>query len=272
MITEPFAIADDTFVIQSWHQAPGAEVGVNINTMLTRGPEPVVFDTGVGPDGDAWIETIGSLVDWSDVKYIVLSHDDHDHVGNVLRALDLAPDATVISTFFMNERIAEDVPVPPTRQRWVADGEVLHLEDRTLSFVRPPLFDSPVTRVVHDSKTGVLWGGDLTASLTDVSYADAADVPADFLQDQFLAAQQMISPWFAMLDGDKFQAEVDKLQRYDIKAIASTHAPAYRGAMVDRAFEMLRQVPDAITPPAPGQELLDEIISMIVNGPEAAAA
>ena len=272
MITEPFEVADDTFVIQSWWQQPGAPVGVPINTMLTRGPEPVVFDTGVGPDGDAWIETVGSLVDWADVRYIVLSHDDHDHVGNVLRALELAPKATVVGTFFMNERISADVPIPPTRQRWVDAGEVLHLEDRTLSFVRPPLFDSPVTRVVHDSKTGVLWAGDMTAALTEQPYDDAADVPAEFLRDQFMEAQQAISPWFAMLDDGKFQAEVDKLQAFDISAIASTHAPAYRGAMVDRAFEMLRQVPEAQVPPGPGQELLDEIISMIVNGPAEAAA
>jgi hypothetical protein len=58
MIIDPYEVAPDTFVIQSYEQPPGAPVGVHMNSMVTRGPEPVIYDTGISMDHDAWIELV----------------------------------------------------------------------------------------------------------------------------------------------------------------------------------------------------------------------
>ena len=50
--------------------------------------------------------------------------------------------------------------MPPTRQRWVDDGESFDVGDRMLQAVRPPVFDSPTTRGLFDPTTGVYWASD----------------------------------------------------------------------------------------------------------------
>ena len=64
----------------------------------------------------------------------------------------------------MAERMGASLAVPPTRQRWVGDGEVLDVGDRTLRRVRPPIFDSPTTRGLFDPTTGVYWASDSFAT------------------------------------------------------------------------------------------------------------
>ena len=72
------------------------------------------------------------LVDPADVRWVFLSHDDSDHTGNLAPVLDLCPNATLVTSWFANERMSGDLVVPPHRQRWVNDGESFDAGDRTL--------------------------------------------------------------------------------------------------------------------------------------------
>jgi flavorubredoxin len=265
MIIDPYEVVPNTFVIQSYEQAPGAPVGVHMNSMVTRGPEPVIFDTGLQLERQDWLDAVGSVVDFADVRWIFISHDDPDHVGNLQAALELAPNATVVSTWFQSQRLSHEAPLDPTRMRWVQGGERVQLADRELVVLRPPLYDNPTTRVAFDTKSKVLWAADLFATPLTAPTTEAADVPADALFEGFMQFQQWNSPWIELVDADRYAAKVAELAALDIQAIASTHGPAFTGAMVEQGMGMLRDVLVHDAGPEPGQPVLDEIVAQILG-------
>ena len=93
------------------------------------------------------------------VRWIVLSHDDHDHTGNLEAAVEHFPNATVVASWWMTERLTGSIELDPRRMRWVVSGDTLDIGDRTLVFQRPPIFDSPTTRAVFDPSTGPVYEG-----------------------------------------------------------------------------------------------------------------
>jgi flavorubredoxin len=143
---EPTLIAPETFLIHD-HEGEGtAPVCVPLNTMVIRGAEPVVVDTGMAENRDQYLADVFSLVEPEDIRWVFISHDDVDHTGNLNALMERAPNATLVINWFMTTRMGASLEVPPTRQRWVGDGEGLDVGDRVLQAVRPPIFDSPTTR------------------------------------------------------------------------------------------------------------------------------
>lgn len=261
----PVQITPEAHLIQSFWKAPGAPVGVHINSMVLAGRQPVVFDTGVTADRDGWLAAVTAVVDPEDVRWIVLSHDDPDHTGNLAAAVEQFPNATVVASWWMTERLVGTIELDPRRMRWVVSGDSLDIGDRTLVFQRPPIFDSPTTRAVFDPSTGLFWAGDLGAALGPDPVVHADEMPADELAASFVVAHNWISPWVSMVDDAKYQREVDRIVDLGITTWVQTHGPVYEGAHIDRAIDLLRTVPAADVAPQPGQADLDAIIaSMLV--------
>src|SRR5215204_1453343 len=99
-------------------------------------------------------ESVFSVVEPEGVRWVFVSHDDHDHVGNLLEALAMCPQATLIASSAIVNRLFGDVELPLERMRWFNEGESLPLSDRVLTAVRPPMFDAPSTRALLDGATG----------------------------------------------------------------------------------------------------------------------
>ena len=81
----------------------------------------------------------------------------------------------------MTERMGESLTVPPSRWRWVSDGEALDVGDRLLHAVRPPIFDAPTTRGLFDPTTGVYWAADGFATPMMTPVRDVAALDEQFL-------------------------------------------------------------------------------------------
>lgn len=86
----PYQIAEDTFLITWGLDAP--PVGhFPMHSLLIRGKEPVLVDTGAPACREQWLATVAALVDPADVRWVFLSHDDRDHAGNLLPVLAACP-------------------------------------------------------------------------------------------------------------------------------------------------------------------------------------
>jgi hypothetical protein len=155
----PVEIAPDTFVVQATQGEGVAPVAVHLNAMVIRGSEPIIVDTGVA--GRDYLEDFWSLVDPADVRWVFLSHDDPDHYGNLVEVMEACPDAVLVTSWFQWERMGELLPIAPRRMRWVDDGETFEANGRIYLAARPPAYDdSPTTRGLFDTATGVYWGSD----------------------------------------------------------------------------------------------------------------
>ena len=256
---EPTRIAPDTFLIHDHHGEGEAPVTVALNSMVIRAAQPVVVDTGVAENRDQFLADVCSVVEPADIRWVFISHDDIDHTGNVNALMELAPKATLVINWFMAERMGGSLTVSPTRQRWVGDGERFDVGDRTLVAVRPPVFDSPTTRGLYDSKTGVYWASDSFAApmLQPVRYA--AELDEAFYVEGINTFDRYVSPWLELVDNARFQVTVDRVAALTPKVIAGCHTPAVTGDRVSAAIAATRRSPSAEILPEPDQTVLEQI-------------
>jgi flavorubredoxin len=266
--TAPERIAPDTFLIPNLAPA-GDGLYLPVNSMVIRGREPVIVDTGAPLHRAQWLEKAFSVVEPEDVRWIFLSHDDGDHTGSLLDVLERCPRATLVTNFFSVERLALEKPALPLhRMRWVEPGGRLDAGDRVLHLFRPPIFDGPTTRGLIDERTRAMWIVDTFACLTP-GPLDAAALDDDTLASMS-AMNSAVSPWHAWLDRAAYARHVDGVERLGAQVVASAHGPVLRGRRLDDAFDRLRALAGAPIIPTPGQELLDELIATTLAEPAAA--
>ncbi|TWF81851.1 metallo-beta-lactamase superfamily protein [Pseudonocardia hierapolitana] len=242
-LLEPYRIAEETFVIPWALEAP--PVGhFPMNSMVIRGAEPVLVDTGAPAVRPQWLEAAWSVVDPLDVKWVFLTHDDRDHAGNLLAVLAACPNATLLTTWFSIGRMADEWETPINRCRFVNEGDTIDVGDRTLVAKRPPLYDNPTTRALFDTKTNVVWSVDTFATNLPAPMPDIGELTDDEFRDGQFFGGRLVSPWYTLLDVGKFRAVVDDFQRVGAEVVAGCHAPVLGGRRVAEAFDLLRQLPD----------------------------
>jgi hypothetical protein len=115
-------VAPETWLIPNL-AAAGPGQYLPVNSLLIRGSEPIIVDTGAPVHRRRWLDQVFSLVDPEDVRWIFLSHDDGDHVGGLADALAMCPSATVVTNFFATERLSLERSLPIKRLRWLEPGD-----------------------------------------------------------------------------------------------------------------------------------------------------
>jgi len=259
----PHEIAPQTFLIPNLVPG-GPDVWLPANSVVIRGAEPIIVDTGAPIHRDRWFEQVSSVVDPGDVRWIFLSHDDTDHTGGLVQALEQCPNATLVTNFFSVERLAlEEVTLPIERMRWIEPGGSFDAGDRTIHLFRPPIFDGPTTRGIYDPTTAFMWAVDSFACLlprTEDVY-DCHGVDPEFVAEQFPAMQSLVSPWHSMLDPAAYIRHVDEVEALGVLTVATAHGPVLSGDEIHRAFDSARQLAGRPIIAGPGQELLDELLA-----------
>jgi flavorubredoxin len=260
----PTEVAPDTFVVHQIQPALGQPLSVYINSMVIRGEQPVIVDTGTPANRKQWMQDVFELVDPEDVRWIFLSHDDVDHSGNLDEVMTACPNATLVCSWAIVERHTNCFNFPLDRCVWVMDGDTLDVGDRVLHALRPPVFDSPTTRGLFDPKTSVYWAVDTFATPLPDPGSSIADLDAEFWNfGMGLFALGAVSPWILMTDPGKFGRSIDRVQSLEIKSIACCHSPVIEGPHIERAFNRIRELPTAESPALPDQAVLEQIVAAI---------
>lgn len=260
---EPEQIAADTWVIHSVQEALGQPLFVYLNSMVIRGEQPLILDTGTIANREQWLQDVFGIVDPADVQWVFLSHDDVDHTGNLDEVMTLCPNATLVCSWALMERHTNAFTFPLSRCMWINDGESFDIGDRRVHAVRPPVWDSPTTRGLFDDKTGVYWGVDAFATpMPDAPIARASEFdPAFWEQGHAMFIHNVLSPWLNLVDPDKFAANCDRIQALGMNSIATAHCPVIDGDAVDKAFALTKALPSIPAPPCPDQAVLQAILS-----------
>lgn len=256
-------VAPDTHVIRQLTGEGVAPVAVFVNSMVITGAEPIIVDAGPSITRAGWLDHVFELVDPADVRWIFLSHDDVDHTGNLRQVLELCPQATLVTNWFSVERMAADGMLPLDRMRWVNDGESFWAGDRELLAVTPPTFDSPTTRGLLDSSTGVYWASDSFGTTVTHEVSDVGELDPGFYREAFVQTQQMVSPWLQWVDAAKYHAHLDRVAGLGATVVSSAHGVTLRGGQIDSAFELLRELPYRAPFEWPTQLDLDMILTTL---------
>jgi flavorubredoxin len=264
----PTEVARGTYVIHEVQHALGQPISVFINSAVIDGDEPVLIDTGSLRNRQAWLTDAFNLVDPKRVKWVFISHEDADHVGNLDQVMVACPNANLVCSWAITERHTNAFDFPLGRCRWMDDGLSFDAGDRQMTVVRPPLYDSPTTRGLFDHNTGVYWAVDSFA--TPVPGGEGAEQLAgdvSDLDDEFwthgmtMFAYNALAPWLTLVDPERFSKEVGRLSDLPMSTIISAHSPAITGNNIQAVLQKTQALPAAESPPAPDQAVLDLILA-----------
>lgn len=260
----PIRVADETFVLPTPFPIPGFGV-LYINAMVIRGEEPILVETGAPIFRDDYLEAAFSLVDPADVRWIFLSHDDRDHSGNIMQVLEACPNARLVTNFVGLGRMGEEWELPLPRVHFVNDGETFSAGDRTLAAIRPPYYDSPATRGLWDTSTGVYFAADAFGAVVPQECEDVNDVAADVYAEGFNWFNRVNSPWHEVSDPAKVDAVVDRIRALKPKVIVSTHGPSAHDRS-DQLCDMLAAIATMDAVALPNQADLERMLATMESG------
>ncbi|MGH3761445.1 MBL fold metallo-hydrolase [Actinophytocola sp.] len=229
-----------------------------VNAFLISARQPVLVDTGLAIDRGNFEEALWSLVDPMDLRWVVITHDDRDHCGNLKEILMAAPNATVVTNGLAVSRLGEEWDVPQHRVRTVNPGRTVELGDRTVSFVRPPSYDSPSTLAMYDHVADALFAADSFGTVLPAMVDNAIDADRTEYLDGMATFTRANAPWTAMADQEKWDRMLGEFTALDPGSVLSSHAPT-ASARTGELVETVRAVP-AMDPWLPDEDLEVEAV------------
>ena len=242
---------------------PGLGV-LPINAYVLHADQPMLVDTGRPVVREKFLDTLGSVIDPTDLRWVWLSHPDRDHMGALFDVLRLAPQARLVSTFAAVGYLTVEYDVPLDRTYLLNPGQTLDLGDRQVRAFRPPLFDSPMTQGFYDETTGVCFTSDCFGapmpSMDEAEADDLGEVPAEAVRAAQLMWASADSPWVHTVDAKKFAASYQHLSDWSPSLVIGSHLPPARDQL-DPMLEMLAQAPDAPPFIGPDQATIEAMLA-----------
>lgn len=256
-VRKPHAAAPEVFTLPSHLPIDG--VGIQpVNAYLLRGSQPLLIDSGMPVDRGDFEQALWSLVEPAELRWIVLTHDDRDHAGNLREVLMAAPHATLLTNGLSIPRLAEQWEVPRHRVRAINPGRRLDLGDRTVSVLRPPAYDAPSTLAIYDHTSQSLFSSDCFGTVLPTLVEDAADATESDYLDGMRLFTRANAPWTALVDEKKFDKVIAEIERLRPAKVLSSHAPTATGR-TDVLLKVMRAIP-AMAPWLPDEDLSVETV------------
>jgi len=236
MIT-PYRATDDIVVLPTYE--PAGEFGfLPITAYLIKGSEPILVDTGLAGTGDEFLAALRDQLDPRELRWILFTHEDRDHSGNLAELIDEAPNARVVMNFLGMLKLGHDAVITPDRLYFVNPGQSFSAGDRTFHVIRPPLFDSAASIGFYDETDDALFTADSFGALISRPVQSADDVAEGF-DEGFVFFNHANHAWIGLVDRDKYRAAIDEnVRRFAPRLLLPAHAPA----LIDRTDEMVERL------------------------------
>ncbi len=260
----PYRATADTYVLPSYEPAPGFGL-LPVNAFLIQADEPVLVDTGMPKEREEFLEALWSLVHPHDLRWVVMTHEEKDHAGNLREVLNEAPNARLVTVFVGLAKLLGEAPVPLERVQIVNPDQSFSAGDRRLTVVVPPVFDSAATIGLLDTKTEVLFTSDAFGAFVPAPAEDVADIPEQAFGQGFALFNSANHPWTALVDRDKFAGELERIRRLQPKTILSTHLPPARGK-TEALLSALAEIPGMDRFVGPDNEAVQAMLVQVAAG------
>ena len=253
-----YKATDDVEVLPSHFPIPGMGV-VPVNAFLIKAKEPMLVDTGLIPESDAFMDALRATIDPQDLKWIWITHTDQDHIGSLHRLLEEAPQARVVSTFLGVGKMGLFAPLPMDRVYLLNPGQKLDIGDRTITAVRPPSFDAPETTGLYDDKSKAFFSSDCFGALLAEPEQDISNLSRSQLVEGQTLWATVDAPWLHTVDSTLFGNTLNSIRSMAPEVVLSNHLPPAHG-MVDQLLETLSEAPKATGFVGPDQVALEAML------------
>lgn len=216
-------IAPDIFRINTFI----AEANLGFSQFLVRDEEPLLFHTGMRALFPLVRETVASLIDPADLRWIGFSHFEADECGSLNEWQATAPNATAVCSM-VGKLVSVDDFASGLPAKGMTDGEEFSTGEHTFRFLATP-------HVPHNWEAGLLFdttSGVLFAS--DILHQNG-DVPAlTFESVTGIARQSMLEMQSGPLADylpytPKTDATLKRIAALKPTTVASMHGSVYIG-------------------------------------------
>jgi flavorubredoxin len=258
-MTKAYQISDEAFVIPEGLPVP--TVGqLPVTSMILRGEQPMILDTLAIVHRETFLEEAFNIVEPEDVRWLFISHEDRDHTGSIMQVMEMCPNAKLITNFLMLGKLGEEFSIDPHRVHLLNDGEQLDIGDRTVTALRPPLFDSSASMGLWDPKSEIYYAADCFGVVAEEcpQYTDEYS-DAEF-EDAFFFMNRINHIWYRHVKEEVIAEGAERIKKLGAKMIVSGHGPTER-KNVDRMCDWIKRIHDMEPIELPSQSDFEEILA-----------
>nr|ART39598.1 J526 [uncultured bacterium] len=254
-------VTDDITIIASYAEFPGYGY-VPANAFVLKAAQPVLIDTGMVMESAIFQDTLRSVIDPQDLRWLFLTHPHPDHIGSLKALLDEVPHLRLVTTFMGFGLLSLTEEISLDRLYMLNPGETLDVGDRQLAAIKPPTYDDPSTTGFLDTKSRALFSSDSFGALLPAAANFAEEVRLDeLLQGQRLWTT-MDSPWLHNIDQQRFGAQLKAIGALEPSWILSSHLPP-ASTLTQTFLESLASVPDSEPFVGPNQPALEAMLAQM---------
>lgn len=139
--------------------------GISYNSYIIFDDKNVIMDTVDERKTDEWLTNIENALKSKNVKtidYLIVSHVEPDHSGNIPTILKRFPTIKIVGnskTFEMIEQFYQ-LNLKDEQKLIVKENDILNLGVHTLKFIMAPMVHWPEVMVTYDEKDKILFSAD----------------------------------------------------------------------------------------------------------------
>ena len=135
--------------------------GISYNSYVILDDQVALMDT-VDPRGtDEWLANLEQALGERAIDYLVVSHMEPDHAGNIKNLIDRYPDMKIVGNAKTFAMIPQFFDVDITaRSIAVKEGDTLNLGKHTLQFFMAPMVHWPEVMVAYEQSEKILFSAD----------------------------------------------------------------------------------------------------------------
>lgn len=227
--------------IDEWFQF-GRTIHLAKNVFLIRDDRSLLFDTGTFNSANM-VELLEEELGGDELEYIVVSHPDADHAGNVERLLEAYPEATLVAPA---QGVGHELYLLEQSVK-VGDGDCFDLGSHAVEFITANAFvDAEPTIYMVEQTTQTLFTVDwfLIPHMETECGIFAAEVERGGIERRLAAMAARLYYWLPWSDITKVTAEIEYIiQRFEPRIIAPSHGFIFREGAIDqlRQFKALTE-------------------------------
>jgi flavorubredoxin len=256
---EPYKAAADIDVVPSYFPIPGLGI-VPVNAFVLKAAQPVLVDTGLVPLSDEFMETLSSVIDPGDLRWLWLTHTDQDHIGSLWRVLETSPKLRIITTYLGVGKMSLFAPLPMDRVYLLNPGQSINIGDRILTAIKPPSYDALETTGFYDPKAETFFSADCFGALMSEPVGNAAEMGAEKLREAMVFWATVDAPWLHIVERTLFTKNINRIRELSAKLVLSAHLPMAQD-MTNTLLENLATVPEAEPFVGPDQQAFEAMLA-----------
>lgn len=201
----------DIDLFESQYEVPN---GVSYNSYLILDEKIAVMDTADMRVSDKWFENLEKALNGAVPDYLIVSHLEPDHAGNIKKAADKYPKMKIVVNSKSETMLPQFFEISADRLLIVKEGDELSLGSHTLQFFMAPMVHWPEVMVEYEKSEKILFSADGFGKF------GALDTDEDWACEARRYYFNIVGKY-----GAQVQALLKKASALDIQTICPLHGP-----------------------------------------------